>query len=243
MIDVVTLVLARKYADKLIATGGNPEAAKQFIQEEVSKYLENIDSELDKLKAIDQQIQDLENQISNIQSKPGLPGPPGLNGVGVTNIAASWLENNQLQFTFTMSDTTEKSVIVEGEFKCNCDCCNPDNPPDEPKTFYIYYGTSQIDTVNSLEDIENLGLNKLETTELVSSFTTKLMENPAYAWYILPKDMGYVTFVDTKTNFTYAMEGLVENTGDEPVVIGDYRLYRSDHKIGQYSTTVSVRKV
>ena len=300
--DIITLVLARKYADKLMATGGDPEAAQELIKQEVNHYLEGFGADLEAFAAINQQVKNLETAIDNIQLTPGPQGPQGetgeigpvgpqgpqgeigligpvgpqgpqgeigltgpvgpqgpqgiegkigpvgpvgpkgedgLNGLGVENIDAEWLESGQLQFTFTMSDTTVKTVVVAGSPS------NP-NPPEDPEepsdNLYIYYGVSQTSNVSSLEDIEALGINKVPATELVTSFTTELMENPAYTWYIYPKSMGYMNFVDARTNFPYAMEGLVDIEGAEPVTIGDYRLYRSDNKTGQYSTTVSVQK-
>ena len=267
--DIITLVLARKYADKLMATGGDPEAAQELIKQEVNHYLKGFGADLEAFATINQQVKNLETAIDNIQLTPGPQGPQGetgltgpigpqgpqgiegkigpvgpkgedgLNGLGVENIDAEWLESGQLQFTFTMSDTTVKTVVVAGSPS------NP-NPPEDPEepsdNLYIYYGVSQTSNVSSLEDIEALGINKVPATELVTSFTTELMENPAYTWYIYPKSMGYMNFVDARTNFPYAMEGLVDIEGAEPVTIGEYRLYRSDNKTGQYSTTVSVQK-
>ena len=239
--DIITLVLARKYADQLMATGGDPEAAQELIKQEVNSYLEKFGADLETFAAINQQVKDLEAAIDNIQLTPGPQGPQGetgaigpvgpqglqgetgpvgpqgpqgetgltgpigpqgpqgiegkigpvgpigpkgedgINGLGVENIDAEWLESGQLQFTFTMSDTTVKTVVVAGSPS------NP-NPPEDPEepsdNLYIYYGVSQTANVSSLEDIEALGITKVPATELVTSFTTALMENPASTKFI-----------------------------------------------------------
>ena len=50
--DIITLVLARKYADKLMATGGDPEAAQELIKQEVNSYLEGFGADLEAFAAI-----------------------------------------------------------------------------------------------------------------------------------------------------------------------------------------------
>ena len=78
--DIITLVLARKYADQLIATGGDPEAAQELIKQEVNSYLEKFGADLETFAAINQQVKDLEAAIDNIQLTPGPQGPQGETG-------------------------------------------------------------------------------------------------------------------------------------------------------------------
>ena len=89
--DMITYAKAKKYADKAVATGGNPELIGSLVTEEVTKVVAGADADFDTLKEVADWIKNdktgaakmqvdignLKTDLEHIELTPGPQGPQG----------------------------------------------------------------------------------------------------------------------------------------------------------------------
>lgn len=89
--DMITYARAKKYADKVVATGGNTELIESLVTEGVTKVVAGADADFDTLKEVADWIKNdktgaakmqvdigtLKTDLKNIELTPGPQGPQG----------------------------------------------------------------------------------------------------------------------------------------------------------------------
>lgn len=92
--DMITLARAKKYADEVVSTGGNPEFIENMVTEEVSKIVAGADADFDTLKEISdyikldkneanklqEEVSSLRKDLNNVELTPGPQGEKGEKG-------------------------------------------------------------------------------------------------------------------------------------------------------------------
>lgn len=125
-IDVVTLALAKAYADELVANGGDPEKIEQIIRDKINEVLGSVSAGADWAINDETAAGYIKNRthyenITLIPTKEGWSGPTGqevygkdyfISGGGDDTIIYAYRISNSFLDVETMKNITAKDLII-----------------------------------------------------------------------------------------------------------------------------------